>query len=511
MTTKTYPLVCLIVLDGWGLREETQHNAIALGQTPVFDRLWREYPHTTLTTHGREVGLPDGQMGNSEVGHLSLGAGTIVWQDMSRIDMSIVDGSFYKSNALTEALTQPRVHLIGLASDGGVHSMDRHYFALIEMAARLGRRGDDVVIHALSDGRDTPPKAGHNYIRRILAACRKFEVGVLGSVVGRYFAMDRDRRYDRINKAFRALVYGEGELTEHPLNVINERYELGQTDEFIEPIIVKDTPRIMPGDSVIFWNFRPDRGRQLAMALGWKSPLFDRFERGPTFLPAKVTTLTHYRDDFDFPIVFSVRRMAGTLGQIVSEAGMRQLRIAEAEKRAHVTYFFNGGRERAFDKEERVYVPSVRVPTYDMKPEMSAREVTDRVVQHIQSRDFQLVVLNFANTDMVGHTGNLEAAIVAVETVDEMLGRVVEAVLSVGGAALVCADHGNCEQMWDYENDQPHTAHTTNLVPMILVAEGADFELRSGRALSAVAPTACKLLGLRPSPQMSAASLLPWT
>ncbi len=510
MTNRTYPLVTLVILDGWGLSDEVENNAVAQAKTPVFDRLWATYPSTSLVTHGRAVGLPPGQMGNSEVGHLNIGAGRTVWQDIARIDNAIVDGSFHRNEVLRRALQGPsRVHLMGLASDGGVHAMDRHYFALIELASRLGRRGDDVVVHAFTDGRDTPPTSGQGYVRRLMAACRHFDVGVLGTVIGRYYALDRDRRYDRVSTAFRGLAYGEGEVTDNPLKMLSARYAQGQTDEFIAPIIVRDTPRVEPGDSVVFWNFRPDRARQIVMSLGWKPEIFDRFDRG-SYTPARVTTLTHYRDDFDFPIVFPPQRLTGTLGQLISSSGLRQLRIAEAEKRAHVTYFLNGGRERAFDKEERVHVPSARVRTYDLLPEMSAPEVTRRVCELIRSEAFSFVVLNYANPDMVGHTGNYQAAVKAVEVVDQGLGQVVEAVQSVGGLVLVTADHGNCEQMVDPLTGAPHTAHTTNPVPFIMVGEDLEYELREGRALSAIAPTICRLLGLRPTPEMTAASLLRW-
>lgn len=500
--------VALIILDGWGLREERENNAVALADTPVMDELWAHWPHSQLEASGEAVGLPRGLMGNSNVGHLNLGAGRIVYQDIVRISRAIADGSFFENEALVGAARRARerggrLHLIGLVSDGGVHSSLEHLLALIE----LGRRqGVETVIHAFTDGRDTPPTSAGEYFARVREAG-----GRIASVIGRYYAMDRDKRWDRTERAYRALVLGEGHWAPSPEAALEAAYARGQTDEFIEPVVITDAegrplPRIEPRDETVFFNFRADRARQLARALA--DPAFDAFRRPEGIGPLPLTQMIEYDEEFPLPTAFPPQYLKETFGEVVARAGLRQLRIAETEKYAHVTYFFNGREETPFPGEERVLIPSPKVATYDLKPEMSAPEVTDRVVQEIESGRFDVVVLNFANPDMVGHTGVLEAAIRACATVDRCLGRVLAALRRQGGAALVLADHGNAEIMVDPETGEPHTAHTTSPVPCILVDEryrGA--RLRDG-ILADAAPTLLETLGLEPPAAMTGRSLI---
>jgi 2,3-bisphosphoglycerate-independent phosphoglycerate mutase len=481
------PSVCLIVLDGWGLAPDGPGNAVALADTPVFDRLWAAHPHTTLTAKGESVGLPAGQMGNSEVGHLNLGAGAIVPQDLARIDAAVADGSLAANPTLRDALTRSeRVHLIGLVSTGGVHSSEEHVKALIRVAEELNV--PDLVIHAFTDGRDTSPTSGADSVARVEAAG-----GRVASVVGRYYAMDRDQRWDRTERALDLLCEGTAEhRADSGEQAVRDAYERGETDEFIVPVAVGEEGRIRPGDSVIAFNFRPDRMRQIITKLS---------EVG-----ARITTLTEYDEEWTFPIAFPPERPAITLAQVISDAGRAQLHVAETEKYPHVTYFFNGGEEQPFDGEVRELVPSPRdVPTYDHKPEMSAREATEAFLRHWSERDFAFAIINFANPDMVGHTGVIPAAVTAVETVDECLGRVVEAVHAKGGACLVTADHGNADEMLE-EDGSPDTAHSLNPVPFVVTA-GAE-SLDGEGILADVAPTALALLDMPQPAEMTGRSLI---
>jgi 2,3-bisphosphoglycerate-independent phosphoglycerate mutase len=489
------PSVCLVVLDGWGLAPDGPGNAVSLAETPVFDGLWSERPHTTLTAMGPSVGLPEGQMGNSEVGHLNLGAGAIVPQDLARIDAAVEDGSLASNPVLQAALKDaPRVHLIGLVSDGGVHSSDRHLRALIELA------GDDVVVHAFTDGRDTSPTGGAQFLAEV-------EVlgGRVGSVIGRYFAMDRDKRWDRVQKAYDLLVHGKAD---HHFDTAEEAaraaYERGETDEFIAPTTIGEDARIRPGDSVIAFNFRPDRMREITLALA--DPEFKEIGRGGVGVIERYTTLAQYEEDWSYPVVFPPKRPEITIAQVIADAGKGQLHVAETEKYPHVTYFFNGGEEQAYPGEVRELVPSPRdVPTYDHKPEMSAREATDAFVEHFGAEQPAFAIINFANPDMVGHTGVIEAAVKAVETVDACLGRVVEAVHAAGGACIVTADHGNCDHMLN-DDGSVNTAHSLNPVPFIVTAGAA--ALDGEGILADVAPTALALLGIEQPTAMTGRSLL---
>jgi 2,3-bisphosphoglycerate-independent phosphoglycerate mutase len=489
----TVPSVCLVVLDGWGLAPDGPGNAVALADTPVFDRLWAERPHTTLTAKGEAVGLPAGQMGNSEVGHLNLGAGAIVPQDLARIDAAVADGTLGENETLRAALRgAERVHLIGLVSTGGVHSSEEHLKALIRLGADWNV--PDLVIHAFTDGRDTSPTSGAASVAGIEALCRELGTGRIGSVVGRYYAMDRDQRWDRTEQAVDLLCEGTAEHhAETGEQAVKDAYDRGETDEFITPTTVGEEARIRPGDAVLAFNFRPDRMRQITTKLSEVAG--DRY-----------TTLTQYDEDWTFPVAFPPQRPAITLAKVISEAGRAQLHVAETEKYPHVTYFFNGGEEDPYPGEVRELAPSPRdVPTYDHKPEMSAREATEAFLRHWGEQDFAFAIINFANADMVGHTGVIPAAVTAVETVDECLGRILEAVHGKGGACIVTADHGNADEMLE-EDGSPDTAHSLNPVPFVVTA-GAE-SLDGEGILADVAPTALALLGMAQPEQMTGRSLL---
>jgi 2,3-bisphosphoglycerate-independent phosphoglycerate mutase len=482
----SFERVVLVVLDGWGLADPGPGNAVELADTPVFDELWETYPHTTLTAWGEAVGLPEGQMGNSEVGHLNLGAGTIVKQDLLRIDEAIADGSFFENEALLAACQTDRLHLLGLVSEGGVHASMGHLKALIELAARQGV--EDVVIHAFTDGRDTNPDSGAGYIAEV----EGWEGARIATVSGRYYAMDRDKRWERTQLALDAIVKGEAEFTaDSGEEAVRAAYERGETDEFIKPTVVgSEEGKLRAGDKAIFFNFRPDRARQLTEALG------DDVE---------LTTLTQYREGWDYPVAFPPARPPVTLASILAERGIAQLHVAETEKYAHVTYFFNGGEEDEYDGEEHHLVDSPRdVPTYDQKPEMSAAAATDAFVERWRERDFGFGIINFANPDMVGHTGVIEAAVKAIETVDGCLGRVVEAVAESGGVCVVTADHGNADHMLE-DDGSPNTAHSMNPVPLIVTTDVG--ELREGGILADVAPTILALLGWEQPPEMTGENL----
>ncbi len=498
--------VMLVVLDGWGWREAREDNAVRLARTPNFDRLWADGPHAFLRTSGADVGLPDGQMGNSEVGHLNLGAGRVVVQELPRIDAAIKDGSLAASPVLAQAIAALKAsggacHLLGLLSPGGVHSHQAHALALARLLTAAGIR---VHLHAFMDGRDTPPRSGAAELREALAALPAG--ATLASVCGRYFAMDRDKRWDRVERAWKALALAEAPRETDAVAAIAAAYARDITDEFLPPSVVGDYAGMEDGDAVLCFNFRADRVRELLAAL--LDPAFDGFARPRTPRFAAAVGMTRYSDALAplMTALFAPLPMDHLLGQEVAAAGRRQLRIAETEKYAHVTYFFNGGEETPNPGEDRILVPSPKVATYDLQPEMSAPEVTERAVAAIESGTYDLIVLNFANPDMVGHTGSLPAAIRAVETVDAGLGRIVEAIARAGGALLVTADHGNCELMRDPETGGPHTAHTTNPVPVLLAGvPGA--RLHDGR-LADVAPTLLGLMGLPVPAAMTGRSLI---
>ncbi len=499
------PSLALVILDGWGLADPGPGNAISLANTPVFDRLWDGFPHTQLSAQGRDVGLPDGQMGNSEVGHLNLGAGAIVKQDLARIDDAIADGSFFENEALLAACERARnsprgrLHLLGLVSDGGVHSGWEHIEATIELASQEGV--PDVVFHAFTDGRDTLPHGGRGYLAELERWLR--HAGRIATVSGRYYAMDRDTRWERTKLAYDAIVHAEGLRAASAEEAIVASYERGETDEFVKPTVIGSYDGAAAGDVAIFVNFRPDRARQMTRALA--EPGFDEFSRaGGTVLG--LTTMTEYRKGWPYPVAFPEARPKTTLAEVVSEAGGRQLHVAETEKYAHVTYFFNGGREQEWDGEERYLVESPRdVPTYDHKPEMSARAAADAFTSHWSSGNHKFGIINFANPDMVGHTGVIPAAVKAVEEVDGCLADVVDAVERTGGACIVTADHGNCDNMLEPDGS-PNTAHSLNPVPLIVTVDG--LRLRDGGILADVAPTALALLGIPQPEAMTGHSLI---
>ena len=512
------PLLVLVVLDGWGLSNTTEHNAIALARTPTYLELLDQYPHATLVTSGEVVGLPAGQMGNSEVGHMNLGAGRVVYQDLTRIDRSIAEGDFSDNPRLLESMTRcagdsHAVHLVGLVSDGGVHSHQRHLHTLIDMTAR--HRVARVFVHAVTDGRDTTPTGGADFVAALEHKMADAGTGRVASVSGRYYAMDRDRRWGRTRLAYNALAGSAGRTATNALSLITEAYAAGVTDEFIEPgIVVDETGRptgpVADGDSVLFFNFRADRVRQLTRALAFDD--FDGFDR-PDFQHVQCTTMTKYDATYHLPVAFSPEVFSSTLADVMAGHGFSNLRLAETEKYAHVTYFFNCGEERPLRGEERILVPSPKVPTYDVKPEMSAPGITAQLVADVRAARHDVIICNFANADMVGHTGQLDAAIAAVSTLDRCLRRIVKAVEHAGGVLIITADHGNAEQMWDPERRAPHTAHTTNPVPVLVVhtdLRGRGHTLRDG-ALRDVAPTMLGILGVPPPAEMTGVDLRTWT
>jgi 2,3-bisphosphoglycerate-independent phosphoglycerate mutase len=501
--------VVLVVLDGFGWREDRRDNAVALADKPVFDALWARCPHSFLRTDGLAVGLPEGQFGNSEVGHMNLGAGRVVMQDLPRIDLAIRDGSLARSAALGRLVDAARrgtgtVHLLGLLSPGGVHAHQDHALALARI---LVDRGLEVVVHAILDGRDTPPRAGAGYLRAFLAGLAEVPRARLGSICGRYHAMDRDRRWERTEKAYRALVEAQAPEAADLVAAIEAAYAQGVGDEFVEPVVASGYTGIADGDSLLCFNFRADRVRQILDAL--TDPGFNGFTRSRVPRFAAVAGMTSYSAGLDARLItlFEPLPMQDLLGEVVARAGLRQLRMAETEKYPHVTFFFNGGRETPLPGEERILVPSPKVATYDLQPEMSAVELTDRFVAAVAGGDHGFVLINFANPDMVGHTGSLPAAIRAVETVDACLGRVVEAARARGGSLIVTADHGNCEMMRDPLTGQPHTAHTLSPVPCVLVDGPEGVALDDGR-LADIAPTILALLGLEQPAAMTGRSLL---
>jgi 2,3-bisphosphoglycerate-independent phosphoglycerate mutase len=504
--------VALIVLDGWGYRPETEGNAIALANTPTWDSLWGRGSRTLLEASGLRVGLPEGQMGNSEVGHLNLGAGRVVMQDLVRISSAIAAGSFYINPALVGGCRHVKkkngtLHFMGLVGSGGVHAIDQHLFALLDLAKREGL--ERVAIHAFLDGRDTLPKSALGFMQELLDHIRKIgSPAKIASVSGRYYAMDRDRRWDRTDLAYRAIVLGEGTPVTDPLDAIRKAYESGKTDEFMLPVVVTENGKpvapMKDGDAVICFNYRSDRMRQIVRAL--IDPAFDGFDvsRRPKVL---VTTLTNYDKTFDVPVAFAPTSMARILAQVLSSRGLDMLKTAETEKYPHVTYFFNGGVEAPFPREHRVMVPSPKVATYDLKPEMSAAGVTDALVKGISSGEHDFILCNYANADMVGHSGSIPATIKAVETVDQSLARVLKAAESAGIRLIVTADHGNAEMLIDPETGGPHTAHTTNPVPLVVVDWEQEQRLRPGGALCDVAPTILSMLGIEQPAEMTGVNL----
>jgi 2,3-bisphosphoglycerate-independent phosphoglycerate mutase len=503
--------VMLIVLDGWGIGKEYQGNAVYLANTPNFDKLMSRFPNTQLKASGLAVGLPEGQMGNSEVGHLNIGAGRVVYQELTKITKSIEDGDFFNKEEFLKAIenaknNNSKLHLMGLVSDGGVHSHNTHLYALLELCAR--EKFDRVYVHAFLDGRDVPPTIGKQHLSELQHKIDEIGVGKIATVSGRYYAMDRDRRWDRTKLAYEAMVLGKGKIDENPIEAVVKSYEEGINDEFIVPTVIveKGTPvaTIDDGDSIIFFNFRPDRARQITRAIVDEE--FNGFEREKKVETFFVTMTEYDKTIKNVHIAFKTEIPTNTLGEYISKLGLSQLRIAETEKYAHVTFFFNGGREVPFQNEDRVLIPSPKVATYDLKPEMSAFEVKDEVLNRLNQDKYDFIVLNFANPDMVGHTGKLEAAIKAVETVDTCLGEIVDLLLKKGGKALITADHGNAEMMIDERDNSPITSHTTNKVPLILVGE-TNVRLREG-ILADIAPTLLDMMGLEKPKEMTGETLI---
>ncbi|MEN6413888.1 MAG: 2,3-bisphosphoglycerate-independent phosphoglycerate mutase [Veillonellales bacterium] len=504
--------IALLILDGWGIgRPDDPSNAIANSATPHMNLLPELYPATSLACSGEAVGLPEGQMGNSEVGHLNIGAGRVVYQELTRITKAIATGEFFDNRVLRRVMEQAKagrgvLHLMGLLSDGGVHSHIRHLYALLEMAKRQGI--SQVYVHCFLDGRDVPPSSGIEYVKDLENKMAELGIGRIASIAGRYYAMDRDKRWERVEKAYNALVQRQGQHAATAQAAVEQSYAQGQTDEFVIPTVVDNCSDggIQAGDGVIYFNFRPDRGRQLTRA--FVDADFAGFIRPQGLLSLHFATMTQYDETLAVPVAYAPQYLKNTLGEVFSRQGLTQLRIAETEKYAHVTFFFNGGEEKPFTGEERVLIPSPKVATYDLKPEMSALAVTDKVVAEIKTGRYDLIILNYANGDMVGHTGKLAAAVQAVATVDSCLGRVVDAMRDRGGITCITADHGNAECMADPATGEPFTAHTTNRVPFILVAEkykGA--KLRAG-SLADISPTILELVGIEIPPEMTGRSLL---
>ena len=497
----------LIIMDGFGLRDETMGNAIANARKPHLDKIFAENPGCKLSASGLDVGLPDGQMGNSEVGHTNIGAGRVVFQDLPRITKAIADGDFFTNEAYVAAMDDCKakgtaLHIMGLMSDGGVHSHIDHIFAALDMAKQRGLT--KVYVHAFLDGRDVPPSSGKDFVARLYEKCEALGNAHIGVISGRYYAMDQDKRWERLQKAYDALVMGEAPFEADPVAAVQKSYDAEVTDEFVVPVLCCKEAVISENDSVIFMNFRPDRAREITRAL--VDPDFTDLERKKGYFPLHYVCTTEY--DATMPnvtVAFPKQKLTNIFGEYISNLGLTQLRIAETEKYAHVTFFFNGGVEQTFPGEDRVLIPSPSVPTYDLKPDMSAKEVTDACVERIESGNYDVIILNFANCDMVGHTGVYEAARLAVETVDECVNRVVEATSRMGGISLITADHGNADRMLEDDGVTPYTAHTTNPVPFYIV--GADVKLRDGK-LADIAPTMLDLMGLEKPAEMDGETLI---
>lgn len=502
-----------MILDGWGLSLEERANAILNANTPNYDRLMKEYPNTTLEASGLAVGLPEGQMGNSEVGHLNLGAGRIVYQDFTRVSQDIKSGGFYKNPALLSAVenalnNNKSLHLMGLLSDGGVHSHINHIKALLLLAKKNNL--DRVYLHAFLDGRDVPPANAQKYVSEIEECMKELDIGAIATISGRYYAMDRDKRWDRTKKAYDAIVFGEGLLASSAKTAIEKSYERKETDEFVIPTVItgdngQPLAKVEEGDSIIFFNFRPDRARQLTYA--FCNEEFEGFHRKNGYFPVCYVCMTEYDKTINNAMVaYGPESMDNILADVLSKAGLRQLRIAETEKYAHVTFFFNGGVEKAYPGEDRVLIPSPKVATYNLKPEMSAYEVADAVVKKIKEDIYDVIILNFANPDMVGHTGVFDAAVKAIEAVDECIGKICDVLEEKGGTLLITADHGNAEKMLDYETGEPFTAHTLSKVPLILISD-KNYKLKPGK-LADIAPTILLLLGIEKPKEMTGEPLI---
>lgn len=503
-------LTMLMILDGFGINKNEKGNSIKLANTPNIDKLMKTYPITEIHTSGLDVGLPEGQMGNSEVGHTNIGAGRIVYQELTRITKSIEDGDFFGIPELVKAIenckkNKSKLHIMGLLSDGGVHSHIRHLYALLELAKR--KDFEDVYVHCFLDGRDTPPASGENYISELEKKMAEKGIGKIASICGRYYAMDRDKRYERIKKAYDALVNGIGNKENTAIQAIEKSYQEEKFDEFVEPTVIctnnEPVAKIEENDSIIFYNFRPDRAREITRAI--VDEKFDGFER--KYFKTYFVCFTQYDETMpNVEIAFKPEKIENTFGEYISKKGLTQLRIAETEKYAHVTFFFNGGEEKQYKGEDRILVPSPKVPTYDLKPEMSANEVTEKVIEAINSKKYNCIILNYANPDMVGHTGNLEATIKAIETIDNAVGKVVKEIQKQNGVLIITADHGNAEQMIDNKTGEPHTAHTTNPVPLILIGK-ENIELKQGK-LADIAPTMLDIMELEKPKEMTGNSII---
>jgi len=503
--------VLLTILDGWGCASKCEHNAIAAANLPTYNTLLEKYPHSCIFAEGEHVGLPEGQMGNSEVGHLNLGAGRIVYQELSRINKSIKDGDFYTNKEFLNALNHAKnnnssIHFMGLVSDGGVHSSMEHLFALIDLAHRSNLK--KVYVHAFLDGRDTPPRSAAEYVAALEDKLKSLDLPAVATVSGRYYAMDRDKRWDRVEKAYNCLLFGEGNRADNGVESIKDSYSQDISDEFVLPTIIGSADsRLKDNDAIVFFNFRPDRARQLTRAIN--DPNFDGFGRKKVLENTYYVCMTQYDETYNLPIAYPPHELHGLLGEILEKKGIQQFRTAETEKYAHVTFFFNGGIEKAYSSETRVLVSSPKVATYDLKPEMSAYEVADEVVKALLSKKYGFILVNFANPDMVGHTGILEAAVKAVETVDKCLKKIVDAVIETDATMLLTADHGNAECMEDPVTHKPFTAHTTNEVPFIVINHpDKDITIKEEGILADVAPTVLDIMGIEKPSEMTGNSLI---
>ncbi|HEC74138.1 MAG TPA: 2,3-bisphosphoglycerate-independent phosphoglycerate mutase [Methylophaga aminisulfidivorans] len=501
--TQTHKPLALIIFDGWGYSESTENNAILAANTPNWDAMWKTYPHTLIDASGEGVGLPGDQMGNSEVGHLNLGAGRVVYQEFTRISLAIKTGEFFNNTVLTKAVDKAlqnngAVHIFGLLSDGGVHSHEEHIHAMVKLAKQQG--ATEIFVHAFLDGRDTAPKSAEAAIAKLEAVFDELGTGKLASIIGRFYAMDRDNRWNRVETAYKLITEGEGDYrADTALEALQNAYSREETDEFVKATSIGQAVKVNDGDSIVFMNFRSDRARELSEC--FINPDFDGFEKPRDISLSSFVTLTEYKKDFDADIAFPAEKMQNILGEYLSLLGKTQLRIAETEKYAHVTFFFNGGRDTPYDGEDRILIPSPKVETYDQQPEMSAPEVTEKLVGAIESDKYDVIICNFANADMVGHTGNFDAAVKAIETLDICLGKVWTALKSMGGEMLITADHGNAERMVNHETGQPHTAHTSNVVPLLFA--GREAICHEGGTLSDIAPTMLSLMDIEIPAEMS--------
>lgn len=502
--------VLLLILDGFGYRKDADFNAVAHARKPNWDKLWSEYPHTLINASELRVGLPKGQMGNSEVGHLNIGAGRVVYQDLTKVDLAIENGSFYNNTALAQAVDAAKqhgtaLHIMGLLSPGGVHSHEVHIHAMLELAVRAGLK--NIFVHAFLDGRDTPPRSASNSLQALQDKCAQLGAGRIASIVGRYFAMDRDNRWDRVQIAYDMLTQGIAPFSaSSPQAALDAAYVRGENDEFVQATIIGEPVAMQDGDAAVFMNFRADRAREITRAL--TDEKFAGFDRACLPKLSNFTTLSSYGEDFHLPCAYTADAIHNGIGEYLAKLGLKQLRIAETEKYAHVTYFMNGGKEQPFPGEDRILVPSPKVATYDLKPEMSAYEVTDKLETAIHSKKYQAILCNYANGDMVGHSGLMEAAVKAVETLDTCIGRVVKAMLECGGEVLITADHGNAEQMIDRTTQQAHTAHTLNLVPFIYIGRKAGIAADGVGALQDIAPTLLAMMGLPQPAEMTGKPLI---